>query len=120
MLFRSGQIRHENLANLITGANSRTTFAGPATVTATLIEPPKRALRIHLITDSPAEELARPWTQAAATERLHRLAGQLAEHPDKRDLLLAQQHDPKPRDGYWGPFWSLPMACHLGQDRPGA
>lgn len=114
----AGQIRHENLANLITGANSRTTFAGPATVTATLIEPPKRAIRLHLVADSPAEELARLWTQAAATERLQRLASQLAEHPDKRDLLLAQQHEPKARDGYWGQFWSLPMPCLLGQDQP--
>lgn len=114
----AGQIRHENLANLITGANSRTTFAGPATVTATLIEPPKRAIRLHLVADSPAEELARLWIQAAATERLQRLASPMAKHPDKRDLLLAQQHDPKPHDGYWGQFWSLPMPCPLGQDRP--
>lgn len=114
----AGQIRHENLANLITGANSRTTFAGPATVTATLIEPPKRVIRLHLLADSPAEELARLWTQAAATERLQRLDSQLAEHPDKRDVLLAQQHDPKPRDGYWGQFWGLPMFCLLGQNKP--
>lgn len=114
----AGQIRHENLANLLTGANARSTFAGPATVTATLFEPPKRVIRVHLITDSPAEDLARHWTQAAATERLQRLAGLLTERPDKRDQLLAQQHDPKPRLGYWGPFWGLPLACFLGQDRP--
>lgn len=113
----AGHIRHENLANLITGANARTTFAGPATVTATLIEPPKRAIRLHLITDSPAEDVARQWIKAAATERLQRLTGPLAE-PDKRDQLLAQQRDPKPHDGYWGPFWGLPLASPLGQDRP--
>ena len=73
----AGQIRHENLANLITGENARTTFAGPATVTATLIEPPKRMIRIHLIVDSTAEEIARRWIQAAATERLQRLTGSL-------------------------------------------
>lgn len=114
----AGQIRHENLANLITGADARTTFAGPATVTATLIEPPKRGIRLHLITDHPAEDHARRWVQAAATERLQRLTSRLTEQPDKRDQLLAQQRDPKPRDGYWGSFWGLPLACPLGQDRP--
>ncbi len=113
----AGQIRHANLANLITGASARTTFAGPATVTATLIEPPKRAIRVHLIVDSPAEDLARRWVLAAAAERLQRLAGQLDEQPERRDQLLAQQRDPKPRDGYWGPFWSLPHARPLGQDQ---
>jgi hypothetical protein len=114
----AGQIRHENLGNLITGADARTTFAGPATVTATLIEPPKRVIRVHLIVDSPAEDLARRWVQAAAAERLQRLAGALSEQPDKRDELLAQQQDPKPRDGYWGPFWGLPLPSLLSQDRP--
>jgi hypothetical protein len=114
----AGQIRHENLANLITGANARTAFAGPATVSATLIEPPKRAIRLHLVTDCPAEDLARLWIRAAATQRLQRFASQLAEQPDKSEQLLAQQQDPKPRDGYWGPFWGLPMACPLGQGRP--
>jgi hypothetical protein len=114
----AGHIRHENLANLLTGANARSTFAGPATVTATLVEPPKRAIRVRLIADSPAEDLARQWTQAAGTERLQRLASLLTERPDKRDQLLGQQHDPKPRDGYWGPLWALPLPCFLGQDRP--
>ena len=114
----AGQIRHENLANLITGENARTTFAGPATVTATLIEPPKRMIRIHLIVDSTAEEIARRWIQAAATERLQRLTGSLNDHPGKYDELLAQQHDPKPHIGYWGPFWGLPLTCPLGQDLP--
>ena len=114
----AGQIRHENLANLITGENARTTFAGAATVTATLIEPPKRMIRIHLIVDSTAEEIARRWIQAAATERLQRLAGSLNDHPGKREELLAQQHDPKPHAGYWGPFWGLPLTCPLGQDLP--
>lgn len=113
----AGQVRHENLANLLTGANARSTFAGPATVTAMLVEPPKRAIRVHLITDSPAEDLARQWTQAAATERLQRLASLLTERPDKRDQLLGQQHDPKPRDGYWGPLWALPLPSFLGQHR---
>ena len=84
----AGQIRHENLANLITGANARTTFAGPATVTATLIEPPTRVIRLHLVVNGTAEEIARRWIQAAATERLQRLAGSLNEHPGKRDELL--------------------------------
>jgi hypothetical protein len=114
----AGQIRHENLANLITGATARTTFAGPATVTATLIEPPKRGIRVHLFADSPAEDLARQWTRAAATERLQRLASLMTEQPAKRDQLLAQQQDPKPHDGYWGPFWGLPLSCPLGRDRP--
>lgn len=114
----AGQIRHENLANLITGANARTTFAGPATVTATLLEPPARLIRLHLTADVTAEEIARRWIQAAATERLQRLAGSLKEHPGKRDELLAQQRDPKPHDGYWGPFWGLPLTCLLGQDLP--
>jgi hypothetical protein len=114
----AGQIRHENLSNLITGANARTTFAGPATVTATVIEPPKRGIRVHLLTEIPPEDLARRWVQAAATERLQRLAGRLAEQPDKRDQLLAQQRDPKPHDGYWGPFWGLPLAFPLGRDQP--
>lgn len=114
----AGQIRHANLANLITGAQARTTFAGPATVTATLIEPPKRAIRVSLLTTGPAEDLARQWIQAAATERLQRLADKLAELPDKRDQLLAQQHDPRPHDGYWGPFWGLPLFCLLRQDLP--
>lgn len=113
----AGQIRHENLANLITGAHARTTFAGPATVSATLIESPKRVIRLHLIGDDPVEDLARRWVRAAATERLQRLVSQLAELPDKRDQLLDQQNDPKPYDGYWGLFWSLPMARLLGQDR---
>lgn len=111
----AGQIRHANLANLITGTNARTTFAGPATVTATLIEPPKRVIRLHLIADNPVEDLAQRWVRAAATERLQRLASKLAELPDKRDQLLAQQNDPKPHDGYWGPFWSLPLARLLSQ-----
>jgi hypothetical protein len=114
----AGQIRHENLANLITGANARTTFAGPATVTATVLEPPKWGIRLHLIADDQVEDLAQRWVRAAATERLHRLASQLAEQPDKRDQLLAQQNDPKPHDGYWGPFWGLPLARPLGQGRP--
>ena len=122
----AGHIRHENLWNLITGAGARTTFAGSATVTATLIEPPKRVIRVHLIVDSPAEDLARRWVQAAATERLQRLArlqrlvGALSRQPqpDERDQLLAQQRDPKPRDSYSGPFWGLPFPCPLGQDRP--
>jgi hypothetical protein len=114
----AGQIRHANLANLITGANARTTFAGPATVTATVLEPPKWGIRLHLIVDSPVEDLAQRWVRAAATERLHRLASQLAEQPDKRDQLHAQQNDPKPHDGYWGPFWGLPLARPLGQGRP--
>jgi hypothetical protein len=120
----AGQIRHENLWNLITGVGARTTFAGSATVTATLIEPPKRAIRVHLIVDGPAEDLARRWVQAAATERLQRLewprrlAGALSGQPDERDQLLAQQQDPKPRDSHWGPFWGLPLPCPLGQDRP--
>jgi len=114
----AGQIRHENLANLITGANARTTFAGPATVTATILEPPKRVIRLHLVANNPAEDLAQRWVRAAATERLQRLSSQLAELPEKRDQLLAQQNDPKPHDGYWGPFWGLPLACLLGQDRP--
>jgi hypothetical protein len=111
----AGQIWHANLANLITGANARTTFAGPATVTATLLEPPKWAIRVHIIADHPVEDLARRWVRAAATERLQRLASHLAERPDKRDQLLAQQNDPKPHDGYWGPFWGLPLARPLGQ-----
>jgi hypothetical protein len=111
----AGQIRHANLANLITGTNARTTFAGPATVTATLIEPPKRAIRLHLIADNPVEDLAQQWVRAAATERLQRLASQLPGLPDKRDQLLAQQNGPKPHDGYWGPFWGLPLARPLGQ-----
>jgi hypothetical protein len=84
-------------------------------VTATLIEPPKRAIRLHLIADNPVEDLAQQWVRAAATERLQRLASQLPELPDKRDQLLAQQNDPKPHDGYWGPFWGLPLARPLGQ-----
>jgi hypothetical protein len=122
----AGQIRHENLWNLITGAGARTTFAGSATVTATLMEPPKRVIRVHLMVDSRAEDLARRWVQAAATERLQRLArlqqlaGALSKQPqpDERDQLLAQQQDPKPRDSYSGPFWGLPLPCPLGQDRP--
>jgi hypothetical protein len=114
----AGQIRHENLANLITGDNARTTFAGPATVTATLMEPPKRMIRIHLIADSSAEQIAWRWIQAAASDRLKRLAGSLSNHPGKRDELLAQQHDPKPHIGYWGPFWGLPLPCPLGQNLP--
>lgn len=55
----AGQIRHENLATLITGADAPTTFAGPATVTATLIEPPKRSIRVHLTIDGAADDLAR-------------------------------------------------------------
>jgi CHAT domain-containing protein/tetratricopeptide (TPR) repeat protein len=114
----AGQIRHKNLWNLITGADARTTFARSATVTATLIEPPKRAIRIHLIVDGPAEDLARRWVQAAATERLQRLADALSKQPDKRDQLLAQQQDPKPHDGSWGPCWGLPLPYPLGQDQP--
>lgn len=114
----AGQIRHENLANLITGASARTTFAGPATVTATILEPPKRVIRLHLIANNPVEGLAQRWVRAAATERLQRLAGRLAELPEERDQLLAQENDPNPHDGYWGPFWGLPLACLLGQDRP--
>jgi hypothetical protein len=60
--------------------NARTTFAGAATVTATLIEPPKRMIRIHLIVDSTPEQIARRWIQAAAAERLQRLAGSLQPH----------------------------------------
>jgi hypothetical protein len=116
----AGHLRHENLLNLITGANARTTFAGPATVTATLLEPPKRVIRIHLVTDSPAEDLARQWIHAAATERLLRCATQLADLPDKRDLLLTQQRDPQPHDGYWGPLWRLGYPTFLGQDQPAA
>jgi hypothetical protein len=67
------------------GTNARTTFAGPATVTATLIEPPKRAIRLHLIADNPVEDLAQRWVWAAATERLRRLASQLPDLPDTRD-----------------------------------
>ena len=110
----AGQIRHANLANLITGTNARTTFAGPATVTATLLEPPKRAIRLHLMTDNPIEDLAQRWARAAATERLQRLASRLAELPDQRAQLLAQQNDPKPHDGYWGPLWGLPLVRPLG------
>lgn len=114
----AGQIRHENLANLITGENARTTFAGPATVTATLIEPPTRMIWLHLIVDSSADDIARRWIQAAATDRLKRLAGSLNDNPGKRDDLLAQQHDPKPQSGYWGPFWGLPLTFPLGHDLP--
>jgi hypothetical protein len=87
----AGHIRHENLANLITGENARTTFAEPETVTATLIEPPKRIIRLHLTVDSPAEELARRWIQAAATSRLERLGGSSSDHPAQHEELLAQQ-----------------------------
>ena len=111
-----GQIRHENLANLITGANARTTFAGPATVTATLIEPPKRALRVHLIAEGQAEEIAQRWIQIAATQRLQHLEDLLRYVPDKRRELLAQQKHPEPRIGYWGPLWGLPLSCGLGKD----
>lgn len=112
------QIRHENLANLITGANARTNFAGPTTVTATLCEPPKRLIRLHITAESAAEDIARRWIQAAATERLQRLAGSLNEHPDKVEKLLAQRLDPKPITGHWGPSWGLPLVCMLGRNQP--
>lgn len=114
----AGQIRHENLANLITGATARTNFAGPATITATICEPPKRLIRLHVTAESAAEDIARRWIRAAATERLQRLAGSLNEHPDKREKLLAQQREPKPVAGHWGPSWGLPLVCMLGQNRP--
>lgn len=114
----AGQIRHENLANLITGANARTNFAGPATVTATLGEPPRRLIRLHVTAESAAEDIARRWIRAAATERLQRLAESLNEHPDKLEKLLAQQLDPKPLTGHWGPSWGLPLVCMLGQNQP--
>jgi Polyketide cyclase / dehydrase and lipid transport len=113
----AGQIRHENLANLITGANARTTFASPATVTATICEPPKRLIRLHVTSDSSAEDLAQRWIRAAAAERLQRLAGSLNEYPDQHEKLLAQQLDPKPHSGYWGPFWAVPLPCMLGRDQ---
>ena len=116
----AGQIRHENLANLITGANARTTFAGPTTVTATVIEPPKRVIRLHLIVDRQAEEIAQRWTQAAATQRLQRLENLLRYVPDKHRALLAQQEYPKPHTGYWGPLWGLPLSSPLGKDIDGA
>ncbi len=113
----AGQVRHENLANLITGANARTSFASPGTVTATVCEPPKRVIRLHVRSDHPAEDIAQRWVRAAATERLDRLAGSLNEYPDKHEKLLAQQLDPQPHTGYWGPFWALPLPRMLGRDQ---
>jgi hypothetical protein len=114
----AGQIRHKNLANLITGANARTRFASPMTVTATICEPPKRLIRLHVNCDGAAEDIARRWIRAAAIDRLQRLAGLLNAYPEKHEKLLAQQLDPKPHTGYWGPFWALPLPCMLGRDQP--
>ena len=114
----AGQIRHENLANLITGTDAPTTFAAVATVTAALVEPPKRLIRLHFVIDGLADDMARRWIQAAAADRLERLTGSPKDYPGQRDQLLAQQQDPRPYAGNPGQFWALPLTRRLGQDAP--
>ena len=126
----AGQMPHAHLANLITGASSRTTYASEFAVTLTAIEPPARLLRVTFdVRDRPqgALELARAWTMAAAAERVSRLADaapqssvdptdeSAAKAAENWATLHAQAQAPAAHQhSWWGEMWALPLASPVG------
>jgi hypothetical protein len=117
----AGQIRHLQLANLITGAESRPTFSTASTVTATMVELPQRLLRVSLdLRGDPAGALGltRVWAQAAAADRMARFPDLAQSHLDEWTTLMQQRDEPTPKENFHGDFWALPLACALNRTRP--
>ncbi len=130
----AGQVRHHQVANLVTGADSRPTFADDSTVTATMIEPPRRVVRVSMhVANGPVAclELTRLWAKAAAADRLRRLARDASatpsgaitddpprDGPDDWEVLRHQAVSPEFKDHYHGQLWRLPRSSMLGRDAP--
>ena len=113
----AGHIRHTHVANLILGSGDTYGLPDLSKVTATVLEPPEVAIRVHLL-NGDATDLAQQWIRTIAIWRL-------AHHSDIEDLtredeqtLRAQADTPEFTDGYWGPLARLPLSCPLGSAKP--
>jgi hypothetical protein len=115
----AGQLRHINVANLVTGAGSRPTYSSATTITATLFQLPTRILRVSLdVAGDSDAALARTWAAAVAADHIRRFGDLANDRPDEWATLQAQQTQPSFIEGFHGQYWALPLWCPVTRSRP--